>query len=373
MLAALRAFAAGRARPGLVREVRTAHAVHVAALAERLAERAPTDDSRAAGRRFDRLAPGLAAALTWALPDQPRVALSLARSAGVLREHYGGDALTLAALTLAARSPDLRAASTSEDLAVIGVSLCVGDLDLVDELARLARQRANSPRDELAAAHLSGVADAYRGAGRSALTHRAVAERLALELGDVATLASVQQGQGLAYRRRDTLDPDAALTAFARSLDSYARAGDAVYVNNVRYMMAMTALDAGRPTAEAIARAEACVEYARRTGNRHELAHALLVRGGLLGGRRREPDLREALERFVAVGDLRCLVRCHLRLADLEPPTARVGLLERAADIAAAAHDDDRRVTVLHRLIEARAAIGDIARGRARALRTPRR
>jgi hypothetical protein len=134
-----------------------------------------------------------------------------------------------------------------------------------------------------------------------------------------------------------------------------------VYVNNVRYMMAMTALDAGRPTAEAIAQAEACVAYARRTGNRHELAHALLVRGGLLGGGRGEPDLREALERFVTVGDLRCLVRCHLRLADLGPAGARVALLEQAAEIAAAAHDDDHRVTVLHRLVDARAVLGDVA------------
>jgi hypothetical protein len=279
----------------------------------------------------------------------------------VLREHYGGDARVLAALTLAARSAELRAAATAQDLAMIGVALCVGDLALVDELARLARRVAATARDELAAHHLSGYADAYRGAGRSALAHLAVAERLALELGDMWTLASVQQGQGLAYRRRDTLDPDAALAAFARSLDSYTRAGDAVYVNNVRYMMAMTALDAGRPTDAAIAQAEACVAYARRTGNRHELAHALLVRGGLVGGRRGEPDLREALERFVAVGDLRCLVRCHLRLADLEPAAARVGLLEHAADIAAAAHDDDHRVTVLDRLIEARVALGDLA------------
>ena len=362
MLDAVRVFAAQRAHPGTFDEVRAAHAARVAEVAGALARAAALDDSRAAGEASDRLAPDLAAALEWAVLREAPVTLSLACSASILLERYSGDTRALAALTTAARAPVVRAAAGPRDLATIGVTLCAGDLELVAELAHLAREAAAAPADLLAARMLAGFADAYRGAGRAALIHLAEAERLALDLGDVGTLGSVHQAQGLAYRQRDALDPDAALAAYSSAQAAYARAGDAFHVNNVRYMMAMTALDAGRPTAEAVAQAEACAAYARRTGNSHELAHALLVRGGLLGGRRGEPDLREAVDRLVAIGDLRCLVRCYLRLADLEPPAGRVELLQRAADIAASAHDLDHRVTALERLVGALAVVADPAR-----------
>jgi hypothetical protein len=127
---------------------------------------------------------------------------------------------------------------------------------------------------------------------------------------------------------------------------TYALAGDAMHVNNSRYMMAAVAVGSPEHASIAPAWAEQCAAYARDTGNRHELAHALLTTAALVGG-----DLTEALETFRAVGDLRCLTRGYLLLA--RDHTDPAPLLRQALDIARKANDVANQTIALERLVDA--------------------
>ena len=62
----------------------------------------------------------------------------------------------------------------------------------------------------------------------------------------------------------------------------------------------------------------------------------------------------------MTIGELRCSCAATSG-SPISSGRGAVGLLKQAADIAAAAHDTDHRVTVLTRLIEARSALGDPA------------
>jgi tetratricopeptide (TPR) repeat protein len=224
-----------------------------------------------------------------------------------------------------------------DDLLEIGIALCYANLDLVAELAALALDRVTDSRRELAARHLAGYAAAYRHDPDTALAHLDAAERLADDLLDMWQLASVRQARGIALRELGDLD--AAMAAFESAMRTFALAGDAMHVNNSRYMMAATAADAGRRTGEALVWVEQCVAYARGTGNRHELAHAELTRARLSGAPSADGDLAGAVETFRAIGDLRCLARGHLLLAGGRPPEEQVALFEQALEVATAAAD----------------------------------
>src|SRR6185295_5196257 len=114
--------------------------------------------------------------------------------------------------------------------------------------------------------------------------------------------------------------------------------GDANMVDNVRYMMAATAADFGLPTERALIWCEECVEFARRNGNRHGLAHALLTRARLRPDDH-DVDLEETAATFRAIGDLRCLTRSYLELAEHGPADRQVAYLELALEVADRAHD----------------------------------
>ncbi|MGZ4594999.1 MAG: LuxR C-terminal-related transcriptional regulator [Actinomycetes bacterium] len=351
LLESLRAFVLVRTSPAIVQEVRRAHAAHHAALATRLRRRARTDDSRAAAEEAKRLCPEANAALHWAISHDFDLVLPLARALAVGAEQYGPDIDSLDAIARAARDPRVRATATPSDLLELGMALCYGDLDLVSDLATLALDRASDDSSELAARHLAGYVDAYRHRAADALTHLAVAERLADERHDLWDLASVRLGQGIALR--DLGDHDAAMTAFGSAMQTFVLAGDAMHVNNSRYMMAAAAAAAGLHTEQAITWAEQCATYARASGNRHELAHARLTRAALSPGPGIESDLSEAMDTFRTVGDLRCLTRSYLQLAAQRPAAQQVPLLRQALDVARTAHDVDHQATALERLIRA--------------------
>lgn len=370
LLDPLRAFVLDRTDAAVVREVRRRHAEHHVELAGALRRRARRDDSRAAAAEAKRLCPEVNAAIGWALEVQdPGTALSLARALAVGGEQYGPDIDSLRSIARVAADPDVRNVATAEDLLDLGLALCYQDLDLVAELAALAGDRCADDRSALAARHLAGYADAYRHHPRSALAHLDEAERLADRLLDMWQLGSVRQARGIALG--DLGDLDAAMAAFEAAMSTFALAGDAMHVNNARYMRAATAADGGRSTTEAISWAEQCTAYAGATGNRHELAHAVLTRARLTDQPEDEADLGRALETFRAVGDLRCLARVHLQLAGRRPPAERPALLGQALEVARTANDLVNQQRALEGLVTAHweagspdgaaTALGDLA------------
>jgi hypothetical protein len=58
------------------------------------------------------------------------------------------------------------------------------------------------------------------------------------------------------------------------------------------------------------------------------------------------------LRAFRTTGDLRCLARCYLRLAELRPTSERVALLEQALGIARIHHDVTHQTIAMERLID---------------------
>jgi hypothetical protein len=324
------------------------------AAAATLAGRARTDDGRELVAEADRLAPEVAAALRWATAADPGLAAGLARSLAVLAEQCGPRLDGLDALARAARSTAVREAATGDTLYVIGEALCYGDLAAVDDLAAWALGHATDDRARLAAHHLAGYADAYSRRTAAAEAHLAEAERLATAEGETWALASVWQARGIALRYDGR--PEAAFDAFAAAMRTFALAGDAMHVNNARYMMAATSTDSGLRTAEAIGWCDECVAYATRTGNAHELAHALLTRAILTATTDALPD---AVATFRAAGDLRCLTRSHLLRARLTPePAARVAALEEALAVATSAHDRANQAEALGALVDAHWSAG---------------
>ena len=353
-----RDFVLGRTPEAVVHEVRRRHAVHHAAIADGLRRRARTDDSREAAATAAWVCPEATAAIDWALVNRPDLALVLGRALAVGSEQYGPSVDSLAAVARVARSPDARALAGPEALFDLGMALCYGDLALVAELDALATERADDAGSLLHAEHLAAMADAYRHDPRAALVHAATAERLAVELSEPWHLASVLMAKGLA--QGDLSDPGTAIETFESSMRTFALAGDAMHVNNTRYMMAVTAVDHGTRTDDALGWAEECIAYARSSGNEHELAHAELtaarLRGGATGDDR---DLSAVMDTFRRVGDLRCLTRCYFLLADGRSPRHRVPLLEQALEVATAAHDRARQRQALEDLVRSRWQAGE--------------
>lgn len=336
LLDALRKFVLGRTEPELIEGVRRVHAEHYASLAHQLSRIARTDDSRSTAERAANNCTDVNAAAHWALSRDPALALSIGSSLSVGAEQYNPDVDSLSTIALVARDPGVRELATTTELFRLGMAMCYWDLGLVSELADLALTKIVDTTSELEAHHLAGYADAYRHSPATALEHLDRAERLAIELDDPWELGSVRQAVGIALRDDDA---DAAIAAFESSMAAYARAGDAMHVNNARYMMAATAAGAGLRTQEATVWAEECASYARECGNHHELAHAMLTRATLSTGTEPEPTLDDAIDEFRTVGDLRCLTRALILLAGRRPAAEQVPLFRQAHDVALRAPD----------------------------------
>ncbi len=353
LLESLRAYVLDRAPEGTVPEVRDAHAAYHRSLAGAFAEHARTDDSLAAAETAALLCPEINAAVDWSLDQHPDLALSLACTLSVGGEQYGPDIASLNSIARTARHPAVRQMATPQELFELGAALAYVDLDLMAELADLCRAKAaaGGPADELAAEHLAGHAAAYRHEPEAALVHFARAEQLADELLDMWHLGHIRQMRGIAYR--DLGDYESAMASFESAMHTFGLAGDAMHVNNSLYMMAANAVPAGRPAEQAVTWVERCVDYSRRSLNRHEYAHAVLTRAQLVPRDDAEADLREAVEVFRSVGDLRCLTRAFLRLADDRPPAVSRPLLEQALGTATRARDREHQAIALQRLAAA--------------------
>jgi predicted ATPase/DNA-binding CsgD family transcriptional regulator len=372
VLAVMREFVQARTDPAVIRDVLERHAEYYADIARHFVRLARVDDSPAAMGRSALLCPEVNAALRWALAAEHPTALSLATSLSVGIEQYGSDADSVHSIAIAARDARVRREATAEDLLAFGIGLCYLDLPLVDELAELALDASaeGDERSRLAAHHLAGMSDAYRDRGAEAVAHLDEAERLAIGLEDEWELAAVRQMRGIALRDGSIGEPAAAIAEFASAMHGYALAGDAMHVNNSRYMMAITAAEHDLHPGEAAGWAAECVDYASRVGNTHELAHATLVQQML-----RVPDaaaeLGELTETFRRLGDARCLTRCllmaadrALMTADRATPAEALAPLEEALHISDMAGDEHHQVATLERLAGAYWAAGDRMRAR---------
>lgn len=363
LLAVMREFVRARTDAATIREVLERHAEYHAEVASAFVEHARTDDSREAVRRSERLSPEVNAALRWALAARHPTALSLATSLAIGVEQYGSDVDSVRSISMAARDERVLAEARAEQLLLLGNGIAHLDMPLVDELAARALAIADDDRSRLAAHHLAGLADAYLDRGPDALEHLAEAERLARELDDPWELGAVHQMRGVALRGASPADPAAALAEFDEAMRSYAVAGDAMHVSNARFMMASVAARTGTDPERAARWAAECVEYASRTGNAHELAHATLVQQ-TLGVPDAAAPLDELADEFRRLGDVRCLTRTLMLAADRSDVTAAVPLLEEALAFADSAGDRSHQAAALERLVGAHWAQGDVTRTR---------
>lgn len=318
LLAVLREFVHARTDPALIRDVLERHAVAMTSVAVQFTATARTDASPAAMHRSTVLCPEVNAAVRWMLAAGHPATLELATALAIGVEQYGADLDSIDALAAVAHDDGVVAAATPQQLLALGTALSFANVELVTALAERALAIARTEDDARAAHQLAGFAAAYRGDTDAALAHCDEAERLAAAAGRTWDLGSIAQTRGLALRAASrTAD---ALAAFALAMDAYARAGDAVHVNNVRYMMASVAAEdpadhdrAREWAAEARATAEAM-------GNAHETAHARLVQARL--GLAEAGDLDDLVATFRGLGDVRCLDRALALRASAAPARA---------------------------------------------------
>jgi hypothetical protein len=159
----------------------------------------------------------------------------------------------------------------------------------------------------------------------------------------------------------------------------FALAGDAMHANNARFMMAFSAADDGLDPERTAELAAECAEYARSTGNAHELAHARLVQAMLRANaaeRDADPgavtasvaapepeeldDLADLLASFRRFGDLRCVTRSLVLQARREPdPSAAAARLAEALSVADATDERTHQTSILTRLIALHWSRGD--------------
>lgn len=364
LLAVLREFVLARTPSSVVRDVLNAHAAFVDAVAASFVRTARTDASPQAMMTSHLLCPEANAALRWSVSEHLPLAARLASALAIGVEQYGSDVASIETLVVAARDEKLLATASAQQLAVLGNALAVFDLERVDALAEraLTRASASDPAERRAAHQLAGLAAAYGPDPARAFEHLDIAESLALADGEAWEAAAARQFRGVALRAMAATDGtvglEEALSAWEASMRAYGRAGDRTHVNNVRFMMALTAAETGYDRERAVRWAAECVAYAESTANEHELAHAHLVQATLGNGD--GDDLDDLLAVFRRLGDLRCVGRILLlsaaRSTDLG---VRAELLRSALEIAEAAGDTGRRAKTLEQLAATLHATGD--------------
>ncbi|QBR90260.1 MULTISPECIES: ATP-binding protein [Microbacterium] len=358
LLAVMREFVHARTEASTIREVLELHAVAVTETARAFIRTARTDASASASHRSAVLCPEVNAALRWMIAAGHPDAMALAADLAVGVEQYGADIDSIDALTDAARDEGVLASATPQQLLAVGMALAFVDIDLVRSLADRAAAGAADDDGTRAAEQLAAWAAAYRGDVETALMHCAAAERLVGEHGGDWDRGAILQARGIALRAGATPDRAAALAAFTASMRAYARAGDLVHVNNVRYMMASVAAEHPDDRERAIGWAAQARAAAEAMQNPHETAHAQLVQAGL--GLAGAGDLGDLVDAFRRLGDLRCLHRAlMLRAAAAAQPRERIGHLSEALEIATNARDPARQIAAADALVRALAAASD--------------
>lgn len=357
MLAALREYVVRQhADTGLVAEVAERHARLHRAIATEMATAARTDDRRSTRVRAHLLCPEISAALRWFVRWDQHEAPALAAAVAIGIEQYGPDADMVRSLIDAAAAPDILAGCDAYQLLAIGHALSYSAVETIAVLAEYAA-RQDDDLGRLAHAQLLAMHHVYRSEPEQALAHCDIAESLATTRGDRWLLAWVRQTRGMALARLTGADPDNVLGVLESALAGYAEAGDAMHVNNTRYMMAAYAAAAGRAES-ALRWAEDCLRYAREVDHALETGHAVLTRA-TAGGATRRRDLNEATQIFRRAGDLRCLARSLLLEAEhTSDVLTRLDLLQDAIEITDAAGDPQLALHAATVRIAALAALG---------------
>lgn len=365
LLAVMREFVLARTEPDVVADVLRRHAELVTVVSESFIARARTDASPEAMGLSAMLCPEVNAALRWTLAERDPNAVRLSALLAVGVEQYGSDADSVEALALGAHDEWLLERATPAQLLVLGNALAFFDVEVVTALADRALAVADpADPEQLRSAHqLAGMAAAYGPHPGEALPHLDLAERLAVEHDHAWDAAAARQFRGVALRslaikegRPTDLSP--AVAAFESAMLSYARAGDETHVNNVRFMMALTAAESGYDPERAARWASECVAHAEATLNEHERSHGRLVHATL--GLDEADELDELLASFRHLGDLRCVHRVlMLRAGRAADPRDRVAILREAWAIGAAAGDPARQLQSVSALVSARRDAGD--------------
>ncbi|HET8778593.1 MAG TPA: LuxR C-terminal-related transcriptional regulator, partial [Agromyces sp.] len=248
LLAVMREFVHARTDPSVIREVLEQHAVYIQTVTDEFVLSARSDDSAEAMQLSETLCPEVNAALRWALAAQHPSALPLAADLAIGVEQYGSDVDSVRAIAMAARDERVLASATPQQLLLLGNALAYLDVELVSDLAARALAKAGADGDErarLAAHHLAGMADAYGDRDASALVHLAEAERIASALGDDWELAAVHQMRGIAFCHPTPPLTEPAMAEFEAAMRGFALAGDAMHVNNARFMLAFASAEWG--------------------------------------------------------------------------------------------------------------------------------
>lgn len=365
LLAVMREFVLARTEPEVVRDVLQRHANLVTVVSEGFIATARTDASPEAMGLSVLLCPEVNAALRWTLAERDPLAVRLSALLAVGVEQYGSDADSVEALALGAHDEWLLERATPAQLLVLGNALAFFDVEVVAALAERAIAAADpsDPEQQRAAHQLAGMAAAYGPDPTDALAHLEIAERLAVEHDHAWDAAAARQFRGVALRSiamqgGGAPDLGDAIAAFESAMLSYGRAGDATHVNNVRFMMALTAAETGYDPSRAAVWAAECVAYAESMSNEHELAHGRLVQATL--GLDDPGDIEELIASFRHLGDLRCVHRVlMLRAARAADPRDRVAILREAWAIAEAAGDRARQILSVEGLVAAQRTAGD--------------
>lgn len=364
LLAVMREFVLARTDPEIVREVLRRHAELVTVVSEGFIATARTDASPEAMGLSVMLCPEVNAALRWSLAERDPLAVRLSALLAVGVEQYGSDADSVEALAMGAHDEWMLERATPSQMLVLGNALAFFDVEVVTALAEraLAIADPDDPEQQRAAHQLAGMAASYGPDPAAALPHLDLAEQLAVEHDHAWDAAAARQFRGVALRtiamQQGDGDLTAAVAAFESAMLSYARAGDETHVNNVRFMMALTAAESGHDPERAARWAAECVSYAEAMSNDHELAHGRLVQATL--GLDDSGDLDDLLSSFGHLGDLRCVHRVHmLRAARAGSPRTRIDILREASAIAMTAGDRARQIVAAEALVSAQRDAGD--------------
>lgn len=235
-----------------------------------------TDDSIETAQRWHGLTAESTAALGWATDHEPALARRLAAAMATIVEQVGPDVAALATIADAARSPQVQDLLSAADLFVLGTALAPYSFALAEQLATLALDRAVDPASAMYAHQLAGSAHRHRSLP-DAIDHLERAERLAIELDDQWQHAYILQSRAFVQWSLRAADPADVLATYTASAEGFAPTGDAMHVNNTRFLMARTAAEADIRRDDATAWAKQSITYSRERGQLHELAHAQLT------------------------------------------------------------------------------------------------
>jgi hypothetical protein len=229
-------------------------------------------------------------------------------------------------------------------------------------LAGLSRERAADDAGVAYAGLLTGWVRAYRHEEAATLRCLDPVIAYATAAQNAWLEASAWQARGVARG----LAADA-FSDWERAVARFVAAGDLMHVNNVRYMLAGRAVQAGIRLGDVAVWLSECEAYASAHGLAHELAHARLTRAyyDRISGRpdSAEPMLDASLLVFRQAGDLRCVARTLIEMAAHESgrdQAAAVDLLLQALP-AAAVSNAELRVAVLTKLFGDGSAAGNLA------------